>query len=511
MRGLTIGWRLTIWYGAVLAVSLFVFAGIVYATFARNLLGEIDRALAEELAELETAVRQAPDREALAANLESNFGGHEFYEIQVLAAEGAPLFRTSKLAGGTLPLPAERQSAQITESAELTGLGPFRVATREVKGPAGTCLIQAADSLALYQRELRELMTVLLSAVPVILAFALVGGAWLSRRALAPVDRLRRAALEISATKLGQRVEVINPHDELGRLAEAFNGMIGRLEKSFDEMRRFTADAAHELRTPLAVLRNEAEVTLRAARAPDQYQHVLANQLEEIGRLTRLAEELLFLCREDAGLQNAPRQSVPIDCLLEQLVSQLQTAAQARDVRLTLESIPSGSIGTDPDRLRRLFFNLIDNALKYTPPGGAVSVRGVRQDDLLEVVIADSGIGIPAEHLPHVCERFYRVDPARSRQAEGTGLGLAICRAIVEAHKGTLRVESEPGSGTRVEVTLPVDPIAVNVPSSRESSPLRPRETNIPGSSEASGDGGVRVKTQSILPAGGSAAISHSR
>lgn len=498
MRKLTIGWRLTLWYSGILAASLMAFGGVVYMTFARNLLGEIDRALAEELAEIAAVVREAPGGAPLETRLESNFGQHEFYEIQVADTAGTVRFRTPGLAGQLLPAPAVPSTDQQTANVDLRGVGEFRVASRLVAGQPDGFIIQAADSLALYRRELRGLLAVLIGTVPIILGGALAGGYWLSRRALAPVDRLTVAALEISAARLDRRVSVVNPDDELGRLAQAFNGMIERLERSFDEIRRFTADAAHELRTPLAVLRNEAEVTLRADRPPEQYRHVLENQLEEIGRLTRLAEELLFLCREDAGLERTVRQPVRIDRILEQLTGQLQTAAQARELTLALEENPVCVVSSDPDRLCRLFFNLLDNALKYTLPNGIVRIRGALRRDRIEVVVSDSGVGIPAGHLPRVCERFYRVDPSRSQAIDGTGLGLAICRAIVETHGGNLQIESAPGAGTRVTVSLPIGTMCENVMATPASTgglshaPDRTQAANISGSVPTAGDA-VRV------------------
>ncbi|HTI52188.1 MAG TPA: ATP-binding protein, partial [Planctomycetaceae bacterium] len=201
---------------------------------------------------------------------------------------------------------------------------------------------------------------------------------------------------------------------------------------------------------------------------------------------------------EDAGLQQTLRQSVRIDRVLEQLSGQLQTAAQAREVTLALESIPACGVSSDPDRLRRLFFNLLDNALKYTPPSGTVRIRGVLRQDRIEVIVSDSGVGIPAAHLPHVCERFYRVDPARSQATDGTGLGLAICRAIVEAHGGTLHIESAAGQGTVVTVSLPIDTMcdaAIIAPPAigeRSRGADLPQNTSISGSREAPEDA-VRV------------------
>jgi signal transduction histidine kinase len=207
---------------------------------------------------------------------------------------------------------------------------------------------------------------------------------------------------------------------------------------------------------------------------------------------------LLFLCREDAGLAQTLRQPVRIDRILDQLAGQLQTAAQARELTLTVEALPACVVSSDPDRLCRLFFNLLDNALKYTPPNGTVRICGTLRRDRIDIIISDSGVGIPAEHLSRVCERFYRVDPSRSQAVDGTGLGLAICRSIVEALDGTLHIDSTPGAGTRVTVSLPIEtvggqfiapPVALaELPHASGKAP----DTNISGSGETAGDA-VRV------------------
>jgi heavy metal sensor kinase len=314
---------------------------------------------------------------------------------------------------------------------------------------------QVAATLTPVDHELAELLAVLLLTGPLALAGALGGGYLLARTALAPVDRMAAAADQITATKLDQRLEVPNPDDELGRLARTLNGMIARLERSFGEIRRFTADAAHELRTPLAVMRNAAEVVLRAPRDPEQYRRVLEEMLEEIARLTGLAEQLLFLCRGDAGLVPSVRRPVRLGEVIAEVAEPMQAVAGARGLTLHVGDLTPCVVQGDEDQLRRLLFNLLDNAIKYTPAGGTITVRSACPDGQVLVEVTDTGIGIAAEHLPHLFERFYQVDPARSRETNGTGLGLAICRSIAEAHGGRIAVESTVGRGTRVTLTLP--------------------------------------------------------
>jgi heavy metal sensor kinase len=292
---------------------------------------------------------------------------------------------------------------------------------------------------------------------PLTLLVAVGGGYFLARRALAPVGQITRTADEITADRLNRRVEVPNPRDEMGALAGTLNRMIGRLERSFAEMQRFTADAAHELRTPLAVLRNEVEVALRAPRSPEEYGRVLENLLEEINRLSHVAEQLLFLSRQDAGLYPAAHDEVMADEMLQEVVGNMRLVAEEKGVALDLKANDPCRLVTDSRQLRRVLYNLLDNAIKYTGPTGRVTVSGTRTAGLWSVTISDTGVGIPSEHLPHVFERFYRVDAARSGNGSGAGLGLAISRSIMTALGGTIRLDSNFGQGTVVRVELPAN------------------------------------------------------
>jgi heavy metal sensor kinase len=260
----------------------------------------------------------------------------------------------------------------------------------------------------------------------------------------------------ITAAHLDRRVQVGNHGDELDRLARTLNGMIARLERSFEETRRFTADAAHEFRTPLAVIRNAAEVALSGSHDAEENRRLFEDILEEEERLKRLTEQLLFLCREDAGLLPEVRQPVSLETIVRQAAEPMGELATANGLTLTVKSLSACRVAGDPEGLRRLLFNLLDNAIKYTPEGGKVEVGCECRNGSAELSVADTGIGIPPEHIPHIFQRFYRVDPARSREAGGTGLGLSICQVIAKSHGGTIRLESEAATGTRIVVTLPL-------------------------------------------------------
>ena len=262
-------------------------------------------------------------------------------------------------------------------------------------------------------------------------------------------------ARQISGEQLDRRVEVANRDDELGQLAATVNDMLERLERSFEEMRRFTADAAHELRTPLAVIRNESEVALRQPRSGEEYGRALENVLEETIRLSRMADELLFLCRQDAGLNPPASEPVELGRLLEDVVGNMRLVAQETGVTLTLEAGVGCTVFGDGRQFRRVFYNVIDNALKYTPVGGQVRVACRQDGDFVIVTIADTGVGIPEDHLPRIFDRFYRVDSARTGGEGGAGLGLSICRSILRVIGGTITVTSGEGRGSEFLVRLP--------------------------------------------------------
>jgi heavy metal sensor kinase len=303
--------------------------------------------------------------------------------------------------------------------------------------------------------ELGEVGTVLITAVSIMLLLSGGLGYALARKALAPMERLRRSTAEITADRLDRQLPIVNPRDELGRLTETFNAMIGRLQRSFAEIRRFTADASHELRTPLTAIRTEAEVALAKPLGLAEHQQLLGSILEECGRLTRLTDQLLALAREDARAARQVHEPVDLAALVANVAETMRPLAEAKGLTLHAEAHEPLSVRGDAARLREVFFNILDNAIKYTPEGGEVEVRTDRQGPEAVVTVRDTGVGIPAEHLPHVFDRFYRVDKARSREEGGTGLGLSIARTIVQAHGGEIELASTPGQGTVCTVTLP--------------------------------------------------------
>jgi heavy metal sensor kinase len=455
MRRLNIRWKLTLWYGLVLAGVLAAFGVATYWTTRQELLERIDQGLDEELSDVLSEIRRGRNESALREWLGRRFAQHEGFDFQITRSGGERFFYSKRLAGLTLPLPDS--GVGNVPGYRILHLDPvhrWRVVCIVVAGPQGPLTVQIARSLHEFDHECRELLVNFLVLGPLTLAVALGGGYFLARRALAPVEQITRAANQISADRLNERIAVPNPGDELGALAETLNRMIERLERSFTEMRRFTADAAHELRTPLAVMRSEAEVLLRCSRSPDDYARGVENLLEEANRLSQMTEQLLFLSRQDAGLHLAAREEVDPAGLVSDVVGTMQAVAQDRAIDLRLTGNAPCQLVGDARLLRRVLYNLLDNAFKYTQTTGTVSVCGAVEEGAWLLTVADTGVGIPPDHLPHVFDRFYRVDAARTDEG-GAGLGLAICRSIVHCLGGTITIDSEVGRGTTVRVRLP--------------------------------------------------------
>jgi heavy metal sensor kinase len=455
----SIRWRLTLWNLLAVAAVLLGFAGVVYGMLSHALYEQTDRTLLAALGQLEQDPRLPEDPAGRLRHWIDELKEHENVLCVVYGPDGTVFERTTELAADSVPPPPRGAagSPRLRDLA-LPAVGRQRVLEAPVRLGDRDFTVLLMTSLKDVDRELAELLAVLLTAGP--LALALAGGLsyLLARTALAPVEQLRSQTREVTAERLDRRLPVANPHDELGRLAETINAMIARLERSFAEVRRFTADASHELRTPLAAIRTEAEVALRNPLTVEDHRQLLGSILEECGRLTELTDQLLALARADAGLTRPAREPLDLAALVGETAETMRPLAEAKGVRLRVVQDGAVPVCGDPTRLRQVFFNLLDNAIKYTPEGGEVEAGAGHRDRAAVAVVRDTGVGIPADHLPHVFDRFYRVDKARSRAEGGTGLGLSIAKSVVEAHGGRIELASTPGRGTTCTVRLPAAP-----------------------------------------------------
>jgi heavy metal sensor kinase len=282
-----------------------------------------------------------------------------------------------------------------------------------------------------------------------------VGGMFMANRTLRPVDRITGTAQEIGESGLNRRIDV-RSEDELGRLAATLNRMMERLEAAFDRQRQFTADASHELRTPLSIIQAESSLALDKERDAAEYRKALEVVSQEVTYMSDIIGKLLFLARGDAGKEPVESKDVNIKELIEELASDMEVLARDKGVGFNIGPLENLTIKGDRTQLRQLFFNILKNAVTYTPSGGNISTSLARRKETAVVTISDTGIGIPSEHLPHIFERFYRVDKARSRVEGGSGLGLAIAKYVAEVHDGKIDVESQVGKGSIFRITLPL-------------------------------------------------------
>ncbi len=454
---LSIRWKLTFWYGGILALVVVGFSCAVYMVMRHQGLARLDQGLTEELADVRYEINRASDAQSLLEWLERRFSRHEGFDFQVTKPGGERFFANARLATTVLPLPRSESGSPYYESVAVDSRGWWRIVNVQVQGPEGLLTVQVARSMAAFDHELAELLGTFMWIGPLTLLVAISGGYFLARRALQPVHNMTRTANQISADQLHQRIEVVNPADELGALGQTLNRMIERLERSFTEIRLFTADASHELRTPLTAIRTEAEVALGQS-GSGEHRQILGSILEECDRLTRLTDQLLTLSREDAGVSRPVRDPVDLTVLVRGVVETMRLLAETKGLHLRFGDQGPVHVLGDGARLRQVFFNVIDNAIKYTPAGGTVEVRVVPLSNAARVTVKDTGIGIPPEHLPHVFDRFYRVDKARTRDQGGTGLGLTIARSIVIAHGGNIELTSRLGQDTTCTVILAARP-----------------------------------------------------
>ena len=375
-----------------------------------------------------------------------------------------PPGRFSGPSKGHLPLsPKAREKAfkGLSTFETVEGLSPYpvRVLTLPVvEGGQVVRIMQVGMSLEVSSNTRRRFLLTMAAVFPIGLLLAGGGGWLLARRALRPVDRMAETARRISAEHLAARLEDTGAKDELSRLAQTLNEMLERLDTSFRQIRQFSADASHELQTPLTILKGEIEVALRQPRSAEEYQAVLKSALEEIDRVTRLVEGLLLLARADAGVLRMDLRPVDLAQLVEDVYAQAKILADSRGVALFLGAMEPLSVQGDYDRLRRVLLNLVDNGIKYTPSGGRVTLSLRRDGDWVSFRVADSGIGLSPEDREKIFERFYRSAEARSRDEGGAGLGLCIARSIVEAHGGKIRVESSPGRAAPLPFFFPFNP-----------------------------------------------------
>jgi signal transduction histidine kinase len=436
-RERSIRFRLTVWYALILAAALGLFSGLLWLSLRQRLLSEVDRDLADRAARFQTYVTRE-SAEVAPENLKDEM--EEF--CQALPPSDYLELRGGK--GFEFHFPS---AAPVTAQTR-TLRGEFRIGDESLQ-------LEISSSLEAIDHTLDLLKILLFSLVPVVIVVACAGGAWLSRRALKPVDEITTAARTIGIGNLSLRLRTPQTGDELQRLTEVWNVMLGRLEAAVKTLSQFAADASHELRTPLAVIRTSAELALRRARTPESYRESLREISDEAESMTRLVEDLLFLARNDARESEMPMAAVDLNVLVHEVAAALGSLADVRGVGIRITARDAGeralSHGNEA-ALRRLLLVLLDNAIKYSRAGSEVVVAVEQDESRIVVTIQDFGIGISRADLPHIFKRFYQADPARADG--GFGLGLSLAETIAQAHCASLDVLSEEGAGSTFKVVF---------------------------------------------------------
>ena len=460
MKRRSIRFRLAVWYSAVLALALVAFGGVSWIAIRHVLFHTADETLRDRV----EGVRKFMNEQIGALSVEEirdEFKEHSVLGpggdlFQVCDADGVWLYRSVPLESGGVPirLPRDVPAAGVSEDRTVAG-AELRFLARRVEVLGKPYTIQVAVTMHELKEGLSGYAWALIVLIPAVLLIATAGGWWMSRRALQPVNQIIDAARSIGEQSLARRLPVPETQDELQRLSETLNQMLGRIESAFRRITEFTADASHELRTPVALIRTTAELALRKQRTTEEYREALEDVHAESVRTTDLIENLLTLARADAGKAALDRRELDLVQVVREASVQGEKLAGAPNLRFRTEvpDSPVPAIG-DPSALRRLLLIVIDNAVKYTPEG-EITVRLLSANGNPQVQVSDTGIGIPQGDRARVFERFYRADKSRSRDSGGAGLGLSIAKWIAEVHQGTIEARSEQDRGSTFILTLP--------------------------------------------------------
>jgi len=465
----SIRFRLTFWYALTLAVILAASALFSYQYYSKTLSQQIDLDLLEiakqiAAAHVEHAAQGAVDAACCEMMQERVHRGNWDAFIVLRGPNLQAVCASDNLRSGTLEFGAVamqqvRWLNPHMETVDADGEMPLRLLSSPLKhGKQLLGVVQVARDLGPMRQTLGELRLVF-SLVGPFAVFWLCLGCWfLADRLVAPIIDATGSAREINADNLSRRLPSTSHRDELGQMVGTLNQMLERLESAFRRVRQFSGDASHELRTPLTILRGETEVALRWAKKPEEFRDMLRSNLEEIDRMERIIESLLVLSKSEAGELTLELKAFSLSDLVQALYLQAQTLGETKHiaVNLRVEVDEELSIRGDELRLRQMLLNLIANGIKYTDDGGSLELALLREGDMARIDVSDTGIGIPYEALPHVFDRFYRVDKARNRMDGGSGLGLSIVKSIAEAHGGRVSVQSTLGRGSTFSVLLPL-------------------------------------------------------
>lgn len=468
--------QLTIWYAVVLGLFFLVSDIILYRSFKLSLIDTMDQTLYTAAEDVEQSIFKVPKEKWQAAikQLERGFLVNRlFIQVLEISTEEADSFRIAARSGvlsGNISqqkvwdelshhLPAKPVYMNVTE--ESPGIHPLRIILYPVQQEGNKAyLIQVGTSLKKMFSTLKDFIVILIFSGPILLLVSVLGGYFILTRVLQPMKSVVQTAKKISAEDLSLRIEDNNQKNEIGQLITTFNEMISRLERSVRQIKQFSSDASHDLKTPLTVIRGEIDIALRKNRPPEEYIKTLTSVREEAKKLERVIDNLLFLSRIDSRDYRRSFENVHLDEIFLEVFEKTTALANEKELAYVLEKIERVFIQGDSILLSRLLMNLVDNAIKYTLPGGQIKISLKNTGEKARFTIHDTGIGIPENAIPFIFNRFYRVDQSRSQRNEGAGLGLSIVRKIADIHQAEVDIHSQLNEGTTASVSFPLSTAA---------------------------------------------------
>jgi heavy metal sensor kinase len=445
--------RLTIIYTLVVAGILSAFATAIYFQYKHSLSKEIDSYLVKEASE-EILVENNPSLPFKSRQVIKRFGD-EFFEV--IDSKGQVLITSLSTESQRWPLDSETMLEAFKGSPKFDTVKFRSLNYRVLYYPiSGEKILRIVLSLGEIEGSIRGLRNLFLLSLPFVISLSFAASWFLSGKALAPIVKIKSLASQVREGRLGKRIEMEAEGKEIQDLVIMFNEMLDGIQYSVDAQKRFTAAVSHEVRSPLTSLRGNIEVALRKKRTPEEYENLLRTNLSDIIRLSRITDNLLFFTKADNNILEVRRQWFDVAHLLQNIVERLRYRASSAGISIS-ESYQDGlEMFGDLDLLEQAFSNIIENAINYTPSGGTIAMNSKKEDDKIIISISDTGIGIPEEEIPHLFERFYRVNKERSRKSGGTGLGLSITEWVVNAHGGKIEVISTLGSGSEFTISFPI-------------------------------------------------------
>jgi len=456
---------MTLWYVLTFLISALIICTFLYLGLRYRLLKEIDQFVLDETREMERVLSREPKETYFLMRFEDEMMARKYYPLffQILDKGGKPLYvskefrETGYVANDQVLTNARNRKETREEIHSFKGRSTFLIISTPIYRDGKLAeIIQLGTHLHFVRKNLSHFRNNILIALPIILVLGALGGWVLARRSLSPIGYIASKAQNITSENLSKRLTPRGTDDEMDDLIRTINEMIARLESSFKRMAEFTADASHELRTPICAMRGEAEVLLLRERKAEEYQEGLVHFIEQFDHLNQMINDLILLSKFDATQVELKMAPLRLDLLVKDLCNLFQVLAEQNKIALEMGTIEEVTVLGDKARLQQLFTNLIDNAIKYTSEG-SIRVAVEKNQEGALVKISDTGIGIPKEEQEKIFKRFYRVDKSRSRETGGVGLGLSIAEWIVHAHHGRIEIDSEINQGSTFTVCLPIE------------------------------------------------------